>query len=180
MEEMKAEVAQKQIQLDNLTEIQNIIEILKKSFGTNGLVSYKIESSVKELEKEINNYLSELSTFQIYFKLAGEKLNIEVLDDAGNITSISNLSSGEQARVNIATILAIRKIMSSLTSTKINLLFLDEVVGVIDSDGKEKLTEILLKENLNTFMVSHDWSHPLIPKVSITKEHNISRIEYDG
>jgi len=178
--DMRKELAEKQIQLENLRELEDILELLKKTFGTNGLVSYKIESSVKELEKEINNYLSEMSEFQIYFKLSGEKLNIEVLDDVGNITSIPNLSSGEQARVNIATILAIRKIMSSLTSTKLNLLFLDEVVSVIDSEGKEKLTEILLKENLNTFMVSHDWSHPLIPKLNIVKEHNISRIEDDG
>jgi DNA repair exonuclease SbcCD ATPase subunit len=120
-----------------------------------------------------------MTYFQIYFKLSGEKLNIEVLDDIGNITSISNLSSGERARVNIATILAIRNILSSLTSTKINLLFLDEVIGVIDAEGKEKLSEILLKENLNTFIVSHDWTHPLIPRINIIKEHHISRIEND-
>jgi len=70
--------------------------------------------------------------------------------------------------------------MTSLTSTKFNLLFLDEIIGVIDSDGKEKLTEILLNENLNTFIVSHDWNHPLIPRLNIVKEHNVSRIELDG
>jgi len=142
------------------------------------------EKNIELIEKEnlsdiINTYLADLTYFQIYFKLSGEKLNIEVVDDIGNITSISNLSSGERARVNIATILAIRNILSSLTSTKINLLFLDEVIGVIDAEGKEKLSEILLQENLNTFIVSHDWSHPLIPRINIVKEHHISRIEND-
>lgn len=178
--QMRKELAETQIELDRKQELQDILDLLKKTFGTNGLVSYKIESSVKELEKEINSYLSELTTFQIYFKLVGEKLNIEVLDDAGNITSVANLSTGERGRVNIATVLAIRKIMTSLTSTKFNLLFLDEIIGVIDSDGKEKLTEILLNENLNTFIVSHDWNHPLIPRLNIVKEHNVSRIELDG
>jgi DNA repair exonuclease SbcCD ATPase subunit len=176
---MKEDLKEKDIKLIEKENLNNILELLKKTFSTNGLVSYKIESSVKELEKKINEYLSELTYFQIYFKLSGEKLNIEVVDDIGNVTSISNLSSGERARVNIATILAIRNILSSLTSTKINLLFLDEVVGVIDTEGKEKLAEILLQENLNTFIVSHDWTHPLIPRINIIKEHHISRIEND-
>jgi DNA repair exonuclease SbcCD ATPase subunit len=179
LDEMKRDLKEKDFNLIEKENLNNILELLKKTFSTNGLVSYKIESSVKELEKEINKYLADLTYFQIYFKLSGEKLNIEVVDDIGNITSISNLSSGERARVNIATILAIRKILSSLTSTKINLLFLDEVIGVIDAEGKEKLSEILLQENLNTFIVSHDWTHPLIPRINIIKEHHISRIEND-
>jgi DNA repair exonuclease SbcCD ATPase subunit len=133
---------------------------------------------VKELEKVINEYLSELSHFQIYFKLSGDKLNIEVLDDAGNITGVESLSTGERGRVNIATVLAIRKIMSSLTSTRINFLFLDEIVGTIDDEGKNAICDILLNENLNTFIVSHDWTHPLLSKVHITKEGKTSRIEH--
>jgi len=179
LKKMKEDLQEQNINLMEKENLSDILELLKKTFGTNGLVSYKIESSVKELEKEINKYLSDLTYFQIYFKLSGERLNIEVLDDVGNVTSISNLSSGERARVNIATILAIRKILASLTSTKINLLFLDEVIGVIDAEGKEKLSEILLKENLNTFIVSHDWSHPLIPRINIVKEKHISRIEHE-
>jgi ABC-type taurine transport system ATPase subunit len=68
--------------------------------------------------------------------------------------------------------------MASLTSTEINFLFLDEIVGVLDTHGKEKLTEILLDEGLNTFMVSHEYDHPLVPKLHIIKENNISRIEH--
>ena len=161
-------------------EVLSVIELLKNTFSTNGLISYKIESSVKELERVINEYLAEFSNFQIFFKLSGDKLNIEVLDSNGNSTGVENLSAGEEARVNISTVLAIRKIMSSLTSTKINFLFLDEIVGVIDEEGKERLAEILLEESLNTFIVSHGWVHPLIPKLSIIKEKGISRIEYDG
>ena len=92
---------------------------------------------------------------------------------------MSNLSSGEKARTNIATILAIRAILSSLTNTKINLLFLDEITGSLDAEGKEKLSEILLQENLNTFFISHEWTHPLVPQINIIKEHHISRIEND-
>lgn len=165
--------------LKNTEDLHTIVDLLKSTFSTNGLISYKIESSVKQLERVINEYLAELSHFQIFFKLSGDKLNIEVLDDVGNITGVESLSTGERGRVNIATVLAIRKIMSSLTSTRINFLFLDEIVGTIDDEGKNAICDILLKEDLNTFMVSHDWTHPLISKVHIIKEGKTSRIE-DG
>lgn len=178
LEETRVKLSQHKEEMLHSKDHVQLIELLKKTFGTNGLVSYKIESSVKELEKKINQYLIELTHYQIFFKLNGDKLNIEVVDDLGNQTNMSNLSSGERARVNIATILAIRSILSTLTSTKINLLFLDEVIGVIDAEGKEKLADLLLQEQLNTLIVSHDWTHPLISRIDVVKEKNISRIDY--
>ena len=42
----------------------------------------------------------------------------------------------------------------------------------------EKLIEVLLSEKaLNTILVSHGFSHPLLEKTFVTKTNNISRIE---
>lgn len=180
IDEYKAQLASEQEKLEDSQELLTIIDILRQSFSTNGLVSYKIEYMVKDLEAEINNYLSEFSSgrFQLSFTLKGEKLNIEIIDNGKSI-DITALSSGELARVNISTLLAIRKLMSSISSTKINLLFLDEIMGVLDNYGKDKLIEVLLEEeNLNTFLVSHEYTHPLLEKITIIKEKNISRIEH--
>ena len=160
-------------------ELQSNLEIIKKVFGTNGLVSYKIENLSKDLESQINQYLAELSKgrFQLCFTILGDKLNIEIIDDGSSIT-IEELSAGELARVNTATLLAIRKLMAAISSTKINILFLDEITGVLDEEGKEVLIDILTQETeLNTFLVSHEFSHPLVPRISIIKENKISRIE---
>lgn len=168
-----------QDQLKEKEFIYNSLNIIKKAFGTNGLLNYKIEFLTKDLETEINSYLTELSKgrFQLIFALNGEKLNIDIMDD-GKTISIEELSTGELARVNTATLLAIRKLMASISNTKLNILFLDEITGVLDDEGKEKLVEILLEEeDLNTFLVSHEYSHPLIPKITIVKENKISRIE---
>ena len=157
---------------DNLT----ILEILKKAFSTNGLLAYKIESLVKELEILTNEYLAEFSDgrFSINFVVENDKLNVEVSDN-GNIIDILALSSGELARVNIATLVAIRKLMTSISRSQINVLFLDEVNQALDEQGKEKVVEVLLKEeNLNTYLVSHGWTHPLLEKIEIIKEDNIS------
>jgi len=166
-------------ELEDLQEVCADLEVLKKAFSTNGLLAYKIENLVKELEELTNDYLAELSDgrFTIEFVVNNDKLNVEITDN-GAIVDILALSSGELARVNTATLLAIRKLMSSISKTKINILFLDEVISVLDEQGKEKLVEILLKEEeLNSYLISHGWTHPLVEKVEIAKRNNISYLE---
>ena len=165
--------------LSKVEEKAGHIEVLKKAFSTNGLIAYKIENMVKELEDLANDYLAELSDgrFSINFVVTNDKLNVEVTDE-GNIIDISALSSGELTRVNTATLIAIRKLMSSISKSRINVLFLDEVINVLDEQGREKLVEVLLKEEgLNTYIVSHGWTHPLLDKIEVLKTENISRLE---
>ena len=154
------------------------LEVLKKAFSTNGLLAYKIENLVKELEELANTYLAELSDgrFTLEFVVSNDKLNVQVEDD-GKIVDILTLSSGELARVNTATLIAIRKLMSSISKSRLNILFLDEVIAVLDDTGREKLVEVLLNEDLNTYIVSHGWTHPLLDKKEVVKEENISRLE---
>jgi DNA repair exonuclease SbcCD ATPase subunit len=155
------------------------LEVLKKSFSTNGLLAYKIENLVKELEELTNYYLAELSDgrFTLEFVVTNDKLNVQITDN-GNIVDILALSSGELARVNTATLIAIRKLMSSISKSRINILFLDEVIAVLDDAGREKLVEVLLQEDLNTYVVSHGWTHPLLDKVEVVKSGNISKLEH--
>ena len=164
--------------LSKVEERATHLEILKKAFSTNGLLAYKIENLVKDLEDLTNEYLADLSAgrFSLEFVVTNDRLNVEITDNA-KIVDILALSSGELARVNTATLLAIRKLMSSISSSRINTLFLDEIISVLDDEGKEKLVEILLGEDLNTYLVSHGWTHPLLAKIEVIKEDNISRLE---
>jgi len=165
--------------LNQEREISSNLEVLKKAFSTNGLLAYKIENLVKELEELTNHYLAELSDgrFTLEFVVSNDKLNVQVTDN-GNIVDILALSSGELARVNTATLIAIRKLMSSISKSRINILFLDEVINVLDETGREKLVEVLLGEDLNTYVVSHGWTHPLLEKVEVVKSGNISKLEH--
>ena len=166
----------------NIGEIEDKlshVEILKKAFSTNGLLAYKIENLVKDLEVLTNEYLAELSDgrFSLEFVVLNDKLNVEI-DDNGKKVDILALSAGELARVNTSTLLAIRKLMSSISKSRINVLFLDEVTNVLDELGKERMVEILLREeNLNTYIVSHGWTHPLLSKIEVIKEDKISRLD---
>ena len=165
--------------LSQQKQLDTNIEILKKAFSTNGLLAYKIENLVKELEELTNTYLAELSDgrFTLEFIVSNDKLNVQITDNE-NIVDILALSSGELARVNTATLIAIRKLMSSISKSRINILFLDEVINVLDDSGREKMVEVLLQEDLNTYVVSHGWTHPLLEKVEVVKEGNVSRLEW--
>ena len=177
--EFQSQLNALQFELSSKEEHLAALETLKKAFSTNGLLAYKIESLVKELEVMTNDYLAEFSDgrFSINFVVTNDKLNVEVSDN-GNIIDILALSSGELARVNIATLVAIRKLMTSISRSQINVLFLDEVNQALDEQGKEKVVDVLLKEkNLNTYLVSHGWTHPLLEKIEIVKEDNISRLD---
>ena len=155
------------------------LNILKKAFSTSGIVAFKLENLTKELEVTINYYLSLLSDgqFQVEFTLDKEKLNITVINN-GISTPIETVSGGEFSRIQTSVLLAIRSLLSKLGGSSINLLFLDEITGVLDDEGKEKLVEVLQKEHdLNVFLISHDFTHPLIDKISIVKNNNISSIQ---
>lgn len=164
--------------MDKSTQ-SNALSILKKAFSPSGIVAFKLENLTKELETTINYYLSVLSDgqFQIEFSLDKEKLNINVIDN-GISAPIETTSGGEFSRIQTSILLAIRHLLSKLGGSSTNLLFLDEITGVLDDEGKEKLIEVLQKETeLNVFLISHDFTHPLIDKVSIIKENNVSSIQ---
>ena len=135
---------------------------------------------MKDLESITNEYLGDMSDgrFLLSFQInSSDKLNV-VITDNGEDVDINALSSGERARVNIATLLAIRRLMQSLSNTRSNLLILDETVENLDAEGKEKLIEVLVKEqDINTFLISHGFTHPLLEKLHVIKTNNISRIE---
>ncbi len=99
-----------------------------------------------------------------------------VVANNGKETPIETVSGGEFGRIQTSILLAIRNILSKIGGSKVNILFLDEITGVLDAAGKERLVDILMQEDANTFFISHDFEHPLIEKIQIVKQNNISKI----
>lgn len=181
LEEMNNSLRELKGELVEISEKHSTLQVLVKTFSSSGLVAYKIECLVKDLEEVTNKYLAELSggRFQLSFKISSSDKLLVVITDHGKDIEIIALSGGERARVNCAALLGIRKLMQSLSNTRINLLILDETIENLDLEGKEKLVEVLLQEEyLNTFVISHGFSHPLLEKIQVVKKNNISSIEY--
>lgn len=181
IEQKRQFLARQELLNNDIINLQSRIAnqtVLKKAYSPSGIVAFKLENLTKELEDTINEYLSELSSgdFQVVFRLTGEKLNIVVVN-SGKESPIETFSGGEYSRIQTAILLAIRSLLSDMGGNSINLLFLDEITGVLDNVGREKLIEVLNREeNLNVFLISHDFTHPLIEKIEIKKENKQSHI----
>lgn len=153
---------------EEVADLDIIITTLKD------LVGYKLEHSVKVFEEMINHYLSIMTAgkFALGFELDATKLQVVIYND-GNRTSMENCSTGQQSRINISTLLAIRMLLTTISKVNINLLFLDEVVSYIDPDGINTLIELLQEENeLNSIIVSHGHSHPFAFKIEVKQNED--------
>lgn len=178
----KFQLEEEQAKLENAKLRAHRMEVLVKAMGNKGLISYKIESMVKVFEDLINQYLQVLSggEFALTFSVEDSKLVLE-LYKSSRLVDIKSLSSGEFNKVNTATLLAVRKLMTAVSKVDINLLFLDEVISVLDVQARDTLVEVLLQEhNLNSIMVSHEYTHPLANTVNIYKDNDISRLGEDN
>jgi DNA repair exonuclease SbcCD ATPase subunit len=181
LNKLKTDLAEVSLLLETAKERNTILNVLNDAFSTKGIITYKIESMVKVFESLINQYLQVLSDgrFTLEFIVEDAKLALKLYDDSTEI-EIAQLSSGEFNRVNTATLLAVRRMMAAVSKVNLNVLFLDEVVSVLDKSGKDTLIEVLLKEQgLNSLVVSHGYTHPLAGKIMVVKENNISRLSYD-
>ncbi len=164
--------------LDDALEKVGDIAILAEAFGSKGIVGYKIESSIKVFEDLINKYLSYFAAgqFALSFELDGAKLKVVIYSNSKQM-GMKSLSSGEKSAVTISTLLAIRSLMSSISKVNLNLLFLDEVISVLDDDRRDLLIDLLLEEyDLNSFLVSHGYNHPLTKDIRLEKTDNVSRV----
>lgn len=179
LNEAKSQLSSVESELSEASDEVAELDILVKAFGSKGLVAYKIESSIKVLEESLNEYLSVLTDgrFALGFELSGAKLDVVIYDD-GDQVEVNSLSTGQFTNVQFATLLAIRKVLSAINSVQINFMFLDEGVSFLDKERKDKLIELLLQEvDLNTFIVSHGYSHPLATPMKVISEDRVSRIE---
>jgi DNA repair exonuclease SbcCD ATPase subunit len=161
-----------------LSQTSGNMAVLLKAFSPKGLIGYKIEASIKVFEELINKYLAIFTggQFAIVFKLDNAKLMVVVYDH-GLEVEMPSLSSGETAKVNLSTLLAMRNLMSAVSKINLNVLFLDEIISVLDVDSINVLVEMLLEEHeLNTFLVSHNFEHPLTRVIQIIKRKRISSI----
>lgn len=179
---MKGIIQQYSQQVSNISDRLQGLQVLRKSFSPSGLIAYKIQNAIQDLQQQTNKYLSQLSQgrFTLQFIAVNDKLNVQITDHGKQINILA-LSSGQLARVNIATLLGIRKLMTSISKAKLNVLFLDQVISVLDDQGKQKLVQMLLKQTqLNIFLVSHGWQHPLVNKIQVEKHNQISQLVQYG
>lgn len=108
-----------------------------------------------------------------------EKISISLLRDGVDCGSFGKFSAGEAARVNLATILAMQRLVNANCDDEkgLDLLVLDEILEAVDEAGLASMFEALNALGGTVLVVSHGNVAEGYPhKLVITKEHGESRI----
>lgn len=108
-----------------------------------------------------------------------EKISISLLRDGMDCGSFGKFSAGEAARVNLATILAMQKLVNANCDDGkgLDLLVLDEILEAVDEAGLASMFEALNALGGTVLVVSHGNVAEGYPhKLVIVKENGESRI----
>ena len=107
-----------------------------------------------------------------------EKISISLLRDGVDCGSFGKFSAGEAARVNLATILAMQKLVNANCDDEkgLDLLVLDEILEAVDEAGLSSMFDALNALGGTVLVVSHGNVAEGYPhKLVITKENGESR-----
>ena len=108
-----------------------------------------------------------------------EKISISLLRDGVDCGSFGKFSAGEAARVNLATILAMQKLVNANCDDEkgVDLLVLDEILEAVDEAGLSSMFDALNALGGTVLVVSHGNVAEGYPhKLVITKVNGESRI----
>ena len=150
--------------------------------------TYLANTKIEALSRVTNEFLIAIGSdirirFDGYTVLKSgkvrEKISISLLRDGVDCGSFGKFSAGEAARVNLATILAMQRLVNANCDDGkgLDLLVLDEILEAVDEAGLASMFEALNALGGTVLVVSHGNVAEGYPhKLVITKEHGESRI----
>jgi DNA repair exonuclease SbcCD ATPase subunit len=167
--ELSAKITELETKEHKLKKKLFTAEFWEQGFGDAGLKNILLESALQFLETEITNILGQvthgvfsvkiLSTKQLKTKQKGKKpkrMKIDFVIHKGDETrTYSQLSGGQRKRINIAALLALRKLAFLGSGHPTNILILDEVFEYLDAKGIESVLDIIKAANIESvFLIS--------------------------
>lgn len=149
--------------------------------------TYLANQSVKSIEGYTNLFLQSIhSNLQVemsgFKEMASgkvkEQIDINVVKNGITRRSFGTYSSGEKARVDMCTILAMQALINLNTPTGgLNLLIADEIIESLDGKGLRQILQSLNNLNKTIWLVTHGNLEMVVEnKLLIRKEQGVSRI----
>lgn len=150
--------------------------------------SFLAGTKIEALNRITNEFLENIGS-DIRLRLSGftllktgkirEKISASLVRDGVDCGSFGKFSQGEAARVHLATILAMQRLVNGGCETDkgLDLLVLDEILDAMDESGLASTFGALNRLGITSLVVSHGnvaegYEHKLV----IVKEHGESRI----
>lgn len=150
--------------------------------------TYLANTKIEALSTITNEFLENIDSdirirFSGYTALKSgkvrEKISVSLIRDGIDQGSFGKFSAGEAARVNLATILAMQKLINSNAELDkgLDLLVLDEILEAVDESGLASMFSALNKIGITALVVSHGNVAEGYPhKLVVTKENGESKI----
>jgi len=153
-----------------LQDLELLLEICDKV-----IIEKQIPKRLELLEKLIN---IELSNFTSQYKIKldmNEKIKPKIVKN-GKEYPYENCSQGERGRINLALLFAIRCIFEKIEKPVPNFLFIDELLNIIDTGGKELIVTTLQTLDITSMIVCHDYEFD-IPQLVLIKKENKTNVQ---
>ncbi|MCY3681933.1 MAG: SMC family ATPase [Gemmatimonadetes bacterium] len=125
---------------------------LTTAFGKDGIQALIIEQAIPEIEEEANRILTRLTDNRTQIALESlrdlktggtrETLDIKISDELGE-RSYELYSGGEAFRIDFSIRIALSKLLSRRTGTRLRTLVIDEGFGTQDAEGLDHLVEAI-------------------------------------
>lgn len=145
--------------------------------------SYLANTKIEALSKVTNEFLESIDS-DIRVKFSGytvlksgkvrEKISVSLLRNGIDCGSFDKFSEGEKARVNLANILAMNKLVNSNAEEGkgIDLLILDEILAAVDENGLACIFFALNRVAITSLVISHGSVAENYPHKLIINKHN--------
>ena len=157
------------------------LETIESILGEDGVKNMAVKTILPGLNA---NIAAMINTMHLPFHIRfDDKFNC-VINHLGEEINPMTLSTGERKAADFIIIIAIIKILK-LRFPQLNLLFLDELLSSVDSDGVYNILKILaqvIKDNkINTFVINHtQLPHEIFDKkITIYKDNGFSKFEIE-
>lgn len=176
----KQEIQQITSDINRYGSTLGILEFWKTAFSSSGIPSMLIDEAIPFMNKQVSEYLDMLTNGRYIVSFdtlaetkAGEfrdKISVRVLDTHTQANSRVQLSGGQTRIVDIATILTLGDLQSSIQDMKINILLFDEIFDALDDENIGYVAKVLnkIKVGKSIYIISHQHQDQVEADQSLT------------
>lgn len=152
---------------ERLEEDIEVLEFWKVGFSSSGIPSLLIDEAIPFMNKQVSYYLDRISNGRYIVSFdtlkatkEGEfrdKISVNVLDNLTKANSRVKLSGGQTRLIDIATILTLCDLQSSVQDIKFNIILFDEIFDSLDDENigyvSNLLRSLIVDKSVN--IISH-------------------------
>ena len=165
--EMGHHLEQGAVALKELGKMQDVVEFWKSGFSSTGIPSMLIDEAVPFMNQRVAHYLELITNgrYIVSFDTMAEtksgefrdKISVRVIDTHTRANSRVQLSGGQTRIIDIATILTLGDLQSSIQDVKFNILLFDEIFDSLDEENIGYVSKVLgkLKIGRSIYIISH-------------------------